>query len=178
MYRFEYSITEQDYFEFNKFYMLTSKTHKRAILFYRCLGFILSLLIILIFIITNAESGFIILESICLGIFSIIWFVLGEKTYFKKLRKTINKLKKEDKLPYSEQGILIFSETEITDISPNKELKAPYSRITQLVIKNNTFYICCSGGMGYIVPFRIIPDNINVGALKSFLESKTGLTFK
>ena len=178
MYRFEYDITEQDYFEFNKFYMLNSKTHKRTILIYRCLGFIISLLAILIFIVANAETGLIVLESILLGIFSILWFSFGKRTYFKKLKKQFSKLKAEDKLPYSEKGTLIFSETEITNIAPNKELKAAFSSITQLAIRNGTIYICCTGGIGYIVPFRIIPDNINIEEFKSFLENKTGLTFK
>ena len=157
--------------------MLNSKTHRRTILIYRCLGFILSALVVLIFFIADAETDYIILQASVLLIFSILWFVFGKKTYFKKLKKTLSKLKKEDKLPYSEKGTLIFSETEIADIAPNKELKFAYSNVTQLTIRNDTIYICCAVGIGYIVPFRIIPDNINLKEFKSFLESKTGLTF-
>lgn len=178
MYRFEYNITEQDYFAFNEFCMLNSKTHKRTILLYRCLGFILSAFVILIFIITNTESDYIKLQAIALTIFSIVWFLIGKKSYFKKIRKTLNKLKKEDKLPYSEKGILIFDEVEISDISTDKELKAPYSTVTKLVNTDNFIYILCYGGIGYIVPLRIIDNNINIDEFKSFIESKTGLNFK
>lgn len=90
----------------------------------------------------------------------------------------MNKLKKENGKLYSDKGTMVFSEDEITDISEDKELKTPYSTITQLCIGSYAIYIYLSPVMAYVLPFRIIPDNTNLEEFKSFLAAKTGLTFK
>lgn len=176
MYKFEYNITEQEYADFNEYYFLNSKTGKRALLLFRCFGFIFSIMALVIFIIANAEILLIIIEAIVLTIFSIIWFITGKRVFFKKLRKTMNKMKEKEGLPYSEEGTLVLDENEITDISTNQEIKTGYSAITQLVDINNAIYIICSNSMAYIIPFRVTGTN-SINEIKVFLEDKTGLRF-
>ncbi len=129
-------------------------------------------------IIADAEIRLIITEAMIFSVFSIIWFMRGEKTAIKNMQKQMNKLKKENGKLYSDKGTLIFNSNGITDISEDKELKTPYSTVTQLCIGHNALYIYFSPVMAYIIPFRTINSNCSVDEFKSFIESNTSLTFK
>lgn len=175
MYRFEYYITEQEYLQFNEYHLLNSAAGKRGLILTKCMGLIFSIVLVVAFIIAGAESGLIITETIFLAVFSIIWFARGKKTAIKNMRKQMEKLKKENGKLYSDKGTLIFDEYGITDISEDKELKTPYSTVTQLCIGNNALYIYFSPMMAYIVPNRLIND---INEFKAFLERSTGINFK
>lgn len=175
MYRFEYDITEQEYLQFNEYHLLNSAAGKRGLILTKCMGLIFSIVLVVAFIIAGAESGLIITETIFLAVFSIIWFARGKKTAIKNMRKQMEKLKKENGKLYSDKGTLIFDEYGITDISEDKELKTPYSTVTQLCIGNNALYIYFSPMMAYIVPNRLIND---INEFKAFLESNTERKFK
>ena len=175
MYKFEYDITEQEYLQFNEYHLLNSAAGKRGLILTKCMGLIFSIVLVAAFIIAGAESGLIITETIFLAVFSIIWFVRGKKTAIKNMRKQMKKLKKENGKLYSNKGTLILDECGITDISEDKELKTPYSSITQLCVGNNALYIYFSPMMAYIIPIKLL-DNIHEFQL--FIESKTNLTFE
>ncbi len=47
MYRFEYDITVQEYMQFNEYHLLNSATGKRELLLTKCMGFIVSIVLVL-----------------------------------------------------------------------------------------------------------------------------------
>ena len=176
MYRFEYEITEHDYMQFNEYHLLNSPSGKRTLLLTKCMGFIVSIAIIIAAGIIGNNKGQLIVNIIFLAVFSIIWFARGKRIALKSMCKQMNKLKKEKGKLYSDKGTLTFDENGITDISEDKELKTPYSTVTQLCTGNNALYIYFSPIIAYIVPVRLLDDNSD--EFKTFLERKTGLTFK
>lgn len=93
------------------------------------------------------------------------------------MRKQMKKLEKENGKLYSDKGTMIFDEFGITDISEDKELKTPYSTITQLASANDALYIYFSPMMAYVVPLRHLSADCTIDEFKVFIENKTGLQF-
>lgn len=176
MYRFNYDITEQEYMQFNEYHLLNSPSGKRTLLLTKCMGSIVSIVIIIAAGIIGNDKEQLITNIIFLAVFSIIWFATGKRIALKNMNKQLKKLEKEDGKLYSNRGTIIFDEDGITDISPDKELKTPYSTVTQICTGNGALYIYFSPIMAYIVPTRLL--NNNHEEFRTFLENKTGLTFK
>lgn len=176
MYRFDYDITEQEYMQFNEYHLLNSPSGKRTLLLTKCMGFIVSIAIIIAAGIIGDDKGQLLMNAVFLAVFSIIWFARGKHIALKNMNKQLKKLKKEDGKLYSNKGTIIFDDKLITDMSEDKELKTPYSTVTKLCTGNGALYIYISPIMAFIVPTRLL--NNNTEEFKTFLESKTGLKFK
>lgn len=161
MLEIHYTLNDEDYILFNQFHQIEySKIGKRNLFFMRAFGPLLSIIFIGIFVIAGAEPVLIFIESTVLLIFSVV-NILRAKTVMKKnVRKVVMKMKEEGGLPYSEKGVIKFTDTEIYECTEKKEMKVNYEEVKAVYEKENAFYIYIDSMQALIIPQRVLSKEI------------------
>ena len=172
MFKFNITLDDNDYFEYNKYYILNSPTGRRALLYYRLIMPMISLLIIYIFWIARADFGLIIAEIIGLAIVSVLWIIFTKTIYLKWLRKYIEKVKKSGKLSYSKENTLIFDDESFIEIASENESKIKYSMIERIVETEKYVYVFIGSTQALIIPLTAFSDDSERTQFLEFIETK------
>jgi len=129
-------------------------------------------MLFIIFLGAGANSFVIISEAILLSIISILWIIFAKKIYLSSIKSNIKKLRKHGKLPFSNEGTLVFDEEFINDISSLTEVKTRYSSVEKIGITETAIYIYISAMQAYIVPQTCFKSEEEMKNLLNFLASK------
>ena len=171
-YKIRYTLNDNDYFEFNKIHLLLSETGKKALLNYKLSVPVLTLILIGFIAILRFDTGLIIIELIAMDIIDIIWVLLSDKIYFRQLKKSFAKLKKDGSLPYDKSGELIFDSDAITDITENSVEKKDYSVIEKIITTEKTVYLYTSAINAYIINSDFFKDENEKSDFRDYIISK------
>lgn len=171
-YKICYSLDDNDYFEYNKIHLLLSETGKKALLNYKLSVPVLTLILIGFIAILRFDISLIIIELIAMGIIDIIWVLLSDKIYFRKLKKSFAKMKKDGNLPYDKRGELVFDSDGITDIADNSVIKRDYSAIEKIIITEKTIYLYTSAINADIIKSDFFKDENQKSDFLSYIVSK------
>lgn len=159
MLEIHYTLNDEDYILFNQFHQIEhSKMGKRNLRFMQAFGPLLSIILIGIFFIAGADPILIVIESVVLLIFSVVVVLRAKTAMRKNIRKVIMKMKEEGDLPYSEKGVLKFTDTEIYDCTEKKEMKVNYNEVKAVYEKEDAFYIYIDSMQALIIPKRVLSN--------------------
>lgn len=171
MFTFQYEISENDYYEFNRFQLWNTPENKKQILLYR---FMYPLrFMILATILSFALKRYNLIFYTYFGLCSIFWVVSYRKLLEYAIRRNIARIKKIGRLPYSASGTLSFFENELTDFSPISQMKIPYSSITKIAQTNTAFYLFFGALQAVIVPFPVFQDEQEMISFIEYIKQKT-----
>ncbi|MDN7242765.1 YcxB family protein [Planococcus sp. N028] len=167
-----YSITEEDYVDFNLFHARNSKSLKKAITIQRVLIPLIYLLIpVLLSYILDMPFLFLFVPFL---VFSILWAVYYPAFVYRNVKRTATKMIKEGKNEdMLGQHTMIFSDEGLREISSKGEKTVNWSGIEQLAEDTANFYIYNSAVSAFIIPKK---DVKNRKELKSYLLGKIELT--
>lgn len=107
--------------------------------------------VVVIFII-NFDFQLLLIEAIFMTILSILWICYSKKFILKSMKKGLKKMKKEGRLPYSNEAIVKFDDESIHEISLNTESKTKYSLVEKIAVTEKAIYIYFSSVQAYILP--------------------------
>ncbi|MCZ2256932.1 YcxB family protein [Sporosarcina sp. G11-34] len=166
--KIDYSLTEEDYLEFNLFHAKNSEAVSKSLMLQR----FLSPIVFIIAAFTFSWVGDISLLASLIGFsfISILWIVYYPKYFYYLLMKNSKKLLKEGKndgligeryMTLSEQGII--------DVSSNGETKVNWAGIKSIQEDTNHYYLYNSAVSAYIIPKRALQ---NLEETRSYLKSK------
>lgn len=172
MFEFKINLDDGDYLLFNQYHLLNSPSGKKLLNVNRFIAPIISLMLIFIFCISGADLGLIIVEAILLGIISIWWLFNSKKKILKSMNKRIMKLKKEGRLPYSNEAILKFDDERIHEITPNTENTTKYSLIEKVAVTEKAIYIYISSIQAYILPTTAFSGEMEKQEFLEFIHRK------
>lgn len=172
MYEFKVKLNDDDYIAFNQYHLLHSPTGKKTLISCRLILPVLSFLYIVIFIAAGSDFQLILFQVILMSILSIFWLVFSTKIYFKAMRRGINKMKKEGRLPYDKESILKFDDENYYDITPNTENKTNYSMIEKIAVTEKAIYIYVSSMQASIIPVATFSDEIEKQKFLEFISLK------
>jgi len=172
MFTFEVKLDDNDYFEFSKSLNLNSAVGKKALLTYRLIVPIISVLTIFVFWIAGAKTGLLISEVIGLAILSVVFIILAKPFYIKSLRKQLDILKKNGKLPYNKEATLLFSDDYCTEITLERETKIKYSVVERVVETEKAIYVYMSAVSAAIIPLKCFSDDAQKQQFICFIQSK------
>lgn len=172
MFEFNYSITEEDYVRFNEHHALTSEAGKKGLLAYRCVIPIISLCFIFVIWAISKDWTLVIIETVFLGILSLVWLLLSKKSYLRSLRRNIKIIKKNGKLPYSTESTLSFGDTTFTDSSKSISTTYDYSAIEAVWVTPTDIYIYTSSIQAVLMPFTIFSSVDEINSFIGFLSTK------
>ena len=89
--------------------------------------------------------------------------------------KSIKKVKKEGRLPYSNEAILKFDDESIHELTPNTENKTKYSLIEKIAVTEKAIYIYFSSVQAYILPVSAFSEEMEKQKFLEFINLKTDI---
>ena len=172
-FKFDISLCDEDYYDFNKFVALKSYYGKKQTITMQ----IIIGVIFLIAIAANLFAGSFSKESIVGMLPLLLLGVVLELLlipYFKLVIKlNIRSMKKRGKLAYSKESVLEFSDDGFREETPEQKSENKYSAIERIsVIENKNIYIHSNNILGYIVPFSCFKDSEDAKEFLEFLKLK------
>lgn len=160
---------EKDYIKFNEYHSTNSKQGKRNLLSLRIL--LPAVLAIMTLILSGVHANLIaviIMVAVSL-IASVIWVCVTPKIMNKSIKKSVIQLKKDGKLPYTENSELEFTENEIIETTDNSTLRVKYSDVEAAGYTDEHIFIYFDTLHAFVIPKRCIDKNVD---LESFLKEK------
>lgn len=152
-------LTDEDYIRFNIFYANHSKAGKRALYLARIAFPVLSLAVLTVFFGAGAEYGKIAVHAILFLAVSFLWVFYVPKVIEKSIRKNINKMKEDGKLPFHEHAQIEFQEDKIVEKNEQEEVRVKYTDIEQICLTSEYLYIFYSAVQAFILPYRCLGDD-------------------
>ena len=99
----------------------------------------------------------------------------NDKYKFKTHNILIIKMKKEGRLPYSNEAILKFDDEKIHEIAPNTENITKYSLIEKIAVTEKAIYIYISSVQAYILPVTAFSAEIEKLKFLEFINMKVDI---
>lgn len=172
-FRFNVNLSEQDYLDFNVFWMTRSQYGKKQISNFR----IMIAVIIGIFIFISLFGGGFTADSF-IGIIPLLIVLLLFQLFWPKilawsLKHHINDLKKSGKMGYSPSSVIEFYEDSFTETTTDNKTEQKYSAIERIsVVDSNVIYIHINNLMAYIVPMACFESKEQYEMFLDFIKTK------
>ncbi len=178
MFKFEFSIDDNDYIKFNEYFNYIQNFNKRIYIFSK---FIIPIICIFINIINYIYKEDISLKdtiytiSIEIIFFIVFLYFLGftYKKYIENIVKiNIKSCKKNGTLPYDKNIIISFNNEEIIEESNNKSTTYKYDIIEKVIINEDYHYIFFNALEAIILPNYVFKQNKQQKKFDNFLITK------
>ena len=173
-FRFNVKVNDQDYLDYNTFWIIRSPYGKKQIKTFRITLVVLFASFIVIALLFS--DGF-SLETICGMIPMVIFFSLAQifLTRFLAwtLKGNIKTLKKSGKMGYSPESVLEFYEESFVETTPENKTEHKYSVIERIsVVDNKMIYIHVNNIMSYMLPVSSFESKEQYDSFFFFLKTK------
>ena len=175
MYTFNVKTNDEDYLEFNKYHLYNQKSFGKANKILRIFLPIFALLVLVLAIISKKDVDYIIILSCIYLVLSVLWLVFYKRIMFLSIKKTIDDMKKQGRLPYSAQSTLTFSDEGITEVSETGTTSVNYKSVEKIAVNaDKALYIYFTAMSAFLIPLSMLPEEVTVDELVGFIEEKTG----
>ena len=176
-FRFDISISEQDYLDYNYFWLLKSHYGKKQLMSTRIMigaVFVLAAVSIVFMSgfnsVSATSSGFLL---VCLVIFEAAL----PKFTASQTKATIRRLKKKGKMAYSPESVMEFYEDYFTEECGYAKTEQKYQVIERVsIVENKMIYIHVNNLNAYIVPFSCFESPRQRDEFIAFIKTKTSVT--
>ena len=171
MFEFKVSLDDVDYLRFNQYHLLNSPIGKKYLMSFR---FIVPLICYVVFVIFFIKDSDFQILLIIMTVISILWVSFSKIIILKFMTIGIKKMKKEGRLPYSNEAILKFDDEYIHETTPNTENKTKYSLIEKIAVTEKAIYIYFSSVQAYILPVNAFSEEMERLKFLEFINLKAG----
>ncbi|WP_024294466.1 YcxB family protein [Lacrimispora indolis] len=172
MFEFNIFLDDNDYLLFNQYHLLNSPSGKKSLMSFRLIIPFLCFMVLVIFCIAGSDFELILIEAIMMTVFSILWIGYSKKIILKSMNNRVIQMKKEGRLPYSNEAILKFDNEKIHEITPNTENVIKYSLIEKVAITEKAIYIYFSSVQAYILPVTAFSEEMEKLKFLEFIKEK------
>ncbi len=176
MFEIHYTLTDNDYLNFNKHHALMSPSGKKQLLLYRWIAPIFLVVISSLITVVTKDVSSILPLILFTIVFSTFWIIFSKRSFLKSVEKNIRNIQKEGNLPYSPQGTLIFDDNFINDVNSITESKTPYTSIKKIYTTDNAIYVYFNSVQAYIIPTTCFATQAEIQTFVSFITSKAPVT--
>ena len=172
-FQFNVNTCDQDYLDYNKFWMLRSHYGKKQMTTSR----IIIAVIIGVYILISLYGGNFTFDSfigiIPMAILLIIFELLLSPLFVLFLKSHLKSLKKKGKMGYSPSAVIEFYEDVFIETTPDNRTEQKYSAIERVsVVDNKVVYIHVNNIMSYILPFSCFESNEQYNEFFEFIKTK------
>jgi hypothetical protein len=175
MFKFKITLSDDDYLLFNQYHLLNSPSGKKYFTTIKFIVPFICFMFLVIFYIAGSDFELILFESILMTIMSICWIGFNKRLIIKSMNKKITKMKKEGKLPYSNEAILTFDNENIHEITPNSESVTNYSLIEKIIKTEKAIYIHINTVQAFILPVTAFSDEMEKQNFLEFINRKVDI---
>ncbi len=154
--KYKIDLTDDDYFRFNLFYANHSKAGKRSMKMARIVLPVLALSFLLVLFLAGARPGLLATEAVVLAVVVIVWYLRVPKIMERNIRKNIDRIKADGKLPYHAASEIAFEDTMIVEKNEMGEFHVAYSDIETIYPGEAYLYIFYGAIQAFIIPYRCL----------------------
>ncbi len=172
-FQFNVNVNDQDYLDYNTFWMIRSPYGKKQIKTFR----ITIAVLFVIFISISLFSGGFSLES-TLGVIPMIIVLLLAQIFLTRffswsLKGLIKNLKKSGKMGYSPESVIEFYEESFVEITSENKTEHRYSAVERIsVVDNKMIYIHVNNIMSYMLPLSCFESKEQYNNFFEFIKTK------
>ncbi len=172
-FRFNINISDKDYLEYNKFWMIKSPYGKKQIAQYRVILAIFFLVISFVYLIFRDFSTDAFIGIIPYWILFAIVQLLFNSFFVWILKGQLKSLRKKGKMGYSPVAEMEFHEETFVETTPENKTEQKYTAIERVsVIADKVIYIHVNNVMSYILPRSCFESKENYDAFLEFIKTK------
>ena len=172
-FQFDIKVNDQDYLDFNIFWMTRSSYGKKQMRNFRiwiaaaiAIPFLLSLF-------TRGFSKENLLSFFPLLIVFLLCQLLLKKFNYWMIKVHIKSLKKSGKMGYSPESVLEFYDDCFVETMPDGKIEQKYSAIERVsIVDNKMIYIHVSNVMGYMLPMACFESIEQYAKFFDFIRTK------
>lgn len=172
-FKFNVVTNDQDYLDYNEFWMLRSPYGKKQTLTVRMIFTVMVSAVIIGYLIYNRFT-----EGALVSVFPLVVFLVLIEIFFNKimaasLKRQIKSMKKKGKMGYTPEAVLEFFEDTFTESTPDMKTECKYSAIERIsVIDNRMIYIHVNNVMAYILPVSCFESQEQCDRFFEFIRTK------
>lgn len=174
-YRFDITLTEADYLDFNRFHVLESAAGKKVNRKGKLTILAVFLGLILLELVGtgwNADFFFYLAIMVPLGILSICFF---NKLELFMVKLSIRQLKKRGKLPFDEQTTYEFYEDKFVQTVPDSRMEQSYSGLERIcVVPDRMLLLYRNSSQAFVLPISQLRQQADLDGFIRFLSQKCG----
>ena len=172
MYQFNYSLTDKDYFDFNKYHMCNAPAMKKMITGLRILLIALLFFSLLSSLRNHSDATSLLALIIVYTAVSVAWF-FAVKPYLVFLTKiNIKLIKKDGKLPYGKNVLINFEEDFFVEATNDTEIKGKYKSVEKIAVAGDAIYIYISAMQAFILPISVFESTAQKNEFLEFINGK------
>ncbi len=173
IFRFNVCVSDQDYLDYNLFWLMKSPYGKKQRRIFRLTTTILTAVIVLI----SLFGGGFTLDNLISILPVLIIFVLANvflKGFFKlSFKGQIANQKKSGKLGYSPESVLEFYDDSFIEITATNKTEQKYAAIERIsIVDSKMIYIHVNNLMAYMLPFASFETKTQCDEFIEFIKAK------
>lgn len=172
-FKFVFSLSEQDYLDFNMFHTFESKTGKKQYTRLRLMtsGLFLAAGILYLLLYGFNSDGFVYLGAFSL--LAVVFYFIYKPLLRASVKRQIKFYKKQGKLPYSPKATMTFGEACFTEVTETNKSEYVYSLICDAYIVNDRkIYLYISQVQAFILPVSAFESKTQLDAFLTFIGEK------
>ncbi len=172
-FRFDVRLNDNDYLDFNRFWMIKSPYGKKQL---RSFRIILSVLYCLLVFLLLYNSGF--TTEAFIGVVPVVIILVLSVVFWPKflswsLKWQIKGLKKSGKMGYSPVSVMEFYEDSFVETTPENKTEQKYSAVEQIsIVDNRIIYIHTNNVMAYLLPLSCFESEEQYQDFLNFMKTK------
>lgn len=174
LFQFECRVNDNDYYEFNRYFMFHSSYGKKNLFKIRMFVPIILSLMFIYYLISGESLDWLYYELVSFVITSVVWIIAVKPFYLLILKINQKSMKKSGKLPYSELSTMEFYDDHFIDITPDARYELKYDAVDNVVInESKAIYIYRDMMAGHIIPFSTFKSEEERNRFIDFMHTKT-----
>ena len=172
-FKFDITLTDSDYLDYNLFHQNKSPYGKKQInsMGWLLLGIFVGIMFIALFVGGFSKDSFI--NTIPIVISFVLIRVFLKKILSLSTKKYVKLLKKTGKMGYSPKSVLEFYDDYFVEITPDEKTERKYSALERIsVVENKVVYLHVNNVMAYILPMSAFESLEQYYFFMSFIKTK------
>ncbi|MBQ6067616.1 MAG: YcxB family protein [Clostridia bacterium] len=171
-------VTDQDYYEFNRFVSFSTASGKRTVTRLRVLIAVTCLLCLFSVYLNDVSmssfSDLTLLVAVAIPLMMIPQALLKPFLLWS-LKRRLKGLRRHGRLLYTPEAVLTFEESRFREITPLSKSELDYAAIERIcVVRDRVIYLFKENTMAYLIPIHAFSSQAEWNDLLAFLEKRTG----
>lgn len=172
MFKFTVKLTENDYYEFNKFVAIKSPYGKKQIRGTRISLTVFAVVIGLISLYGGDFTAEAFIGIIPLFVFSLLLHVFCTKLMEFFIKLNIKSIKKQGKPLYDPESVLEFYDDQFIEITPDAKAELKYSSVERAFVVDKCIYLLRTHMSGFILPMTCFESTDQFNSFVEFIGTK------
>jgi hypothetical protein len=169
-YHFTFSLTERDFFEFNKYHLYHTPASKRWLILARFAG---SVIFFTLAFSLGAIRGHRVSVYALFCALGLVWLASYPQLVDLGIMRRIKRLNKRGRLLCQREIIFRFENDGFIETTPDKDAKFRYAVIERVAAGGGGVYLYIGASLAHVLPNHAFANTAQRGAFLLFIQTKT-----